>query len=564
MPRARTWHSLHTQLNADSVEFMPVWPHEDASVNQANACTRTFVCGNYQLNETTREKTGRIYLCQLEKADEAATDGQGAAAASVAATASSAAAAAPAAAASSVAASSSVAGAAPARLVQQQVLDTAAIFDLKWCPRLLDGKQLLGQADASGALLLYEWKRGTVSTAAPASPSSFPSSSLSLLHSTQVDEKASCLSLDWSNRVSAVAEPLVAVSHSNSMLSVWQLASSAAEFVEQRRWTAHEYEVWIAHFDAHSNGNVLYSGADDCTFRGWDLRLPTPGPRSAMFSDSSSHGMGVCSIASHPSPSRAHVVATGSYDESVRLWDMRQSRKPILVQEHALGGGVWRVRWNNGEDDDGKHELEHSTTTNGGGSRSRRKADTLLCCAMHNGFAVLDVDFEHAVTAAATDPSSAASAADAAAEELPSRLSAASISAATAAAASDVPATASAAASSASPPPPAFPSAARLSTVATYKAHASLAYGADWCSQPRSWAATTSNSSNNNHCASAGEFKNTACGGLANEVIATCSFYDKQLDVWSIDMDAVADAAEPAASAAAVVAAAAASTTNAS
>jgi diphthamide biosynthesis protein 7 len=549
MPRARTWHSLHTQLNADSVEFMPVWSHEDVAMNQANTCTRTFVCGNYQLNETTREKTGRIYLYQLEKADAAANDDQGAAAASVAASASSAAAAAPAAAASSVAALSAVAGAAPARLVQQQVLDTAAIFDLKWCPRLLGGKQLLGQADASGALLLYEWKRGTGSTGAPASPSSFPSSSLSLLHSTQVDEKASCLSLDWSNRVTAVAEPLVAVSHSNSKLSVWQLASSAAEFVEQRRWTAHEYEVWIAHFDAHSSGNVLYSGADDCTFRGWDLRLPTPGQRSAVFSDSSTHGMGVCSIASHPSPSRAHVVATGSYDESVRLWDMRQSRKPILIQEHALGGGVWRVRWNNGDDDG--NELEHSTKENSEtGSRSRRKADTLLCCAMHNGFAVLDVDFEFAVAAAA-DPSSAASAADAAADELPSRLSAASISAA------DSPSTAAAAAESASSSacPPAFPSAVRISTVATYKAHTSLAYGADWCSQPRSWA-----SDSNNNCASTAEFKNSACG-LANEVIATCSFYDKQLDVWSIDMEAVADAAEPASSAAAVVAAA--STTNA-
>ncbi len=59
------------------------------------------------------------------------------------------------------------------------------------CPRLLNGKQLLGQADASGALLLYDLQRSTENAATPA---------LSLLHSTQVDEKASCLSLDWSNR----------------------------------------------------------------------------------------------------------------------------------------------------------------------------------------------------------------------------------------------------------------------------------------------------------------------------------------------------------------------------
>jgi WD40 repeat protein len=34
---------------------------------------------------------------------------------------------------------------------------------------------------------------------------------------------------------------------------------------------AHELEAWIVAFD-HFQPNVIYSGADDCTFKGWDLR----------------------------------------------------------------------------------------------------------------------------------------------------------------------------------------------------------------------------------------------------------------------------------------------------
>ncbi len=120
MPLARTLHSLHTHWNADSVEFAPSTTAEEA------AGVRTFVCGNYQLHEDTREKVGRIYLYQLQpptgqeeqaNASTVVSESSGAVAAAAAST--------PAAVRSSAAAS------AP-KLVQQQVLDTKAIFDLKW------------------------------------------------------------------------------------------------------------------------------------------------------------------------------------------------------------------------------------------------------------------------------------------------------------------------------------------------------------------------------------------------------------------------------------------------
>ena len=42
-------------------------------------------------------------------------------------------------------------------------------------------------------------------------------------------------------------------------------------------------------------------------------------------------------------PSKEHVFCSGSYDESVRVWDARNMSLP--VKEVPTGGGVWRVKW---------------------------------------------------------------------------------------------------------------------------------------------------------------------------------------------------------------------------
>ena len=106
--------------------------------------------------------------------------------------------------------------------------------------------------------------------------------------------------------------------------------------------------------------DVVWTGADDCTLKGWDLRS---GCGSASFSNRKAHQMGVTAI--QFSALSEHLAATGSYDESLRLWDARQTRRPL--SELAVGGGIWRIKW-------------HPTD-----------AGRVVVAAMHGGVATVDV-----------------------------------------------------------------------------------------------------------------------------------------------------------------------------
>ena len=82
----------------------------------------------------------------------------------------------------------------------------------------------------------------------------------------------------------------------------------------------------------------MYSGADDATLKGWDTR--TNPSHGAIFT-SKQHYMGVCSI--EVNPHIKHIIATGSYDENVCIWDSRKMKSPL--HSISTGGGVWRLKW---------------------------------------------------------------------------------------------------------------------------------------------------------------------------------------------------------------------------
>ncbi|OWY97310.1 hypothetical protein PHMEG_00032197 [Phytophthora megakarya] len=234
----------------------------------------------------------------------------------------------------------------------EEAATSSGIFDIKWNTEAMNGKAVLGAATAGGSLELYELSReGDVQT---------------LQHSgmaTDADADSMCLSLDWSNRVHSNAQPSICVSHSDGALSVLNITQDA--IVPVQKWQAHDLygspiEAWIAAFNCH-DPNVLFSGADDATLKGWDLRVGT----MPTFKNARQYSMGVCSIQFHPHDD--HLVAIGSYDEQVAVWDHRNMKQPLAV--YNAGGGVWRLKW---------HPAEN-------------RKEVLLAACMHNGFQVLEL-----------------------------------------------------------------------------------------------------------------------------------------------------------------------------
>ncbi|XP_026176569.1 diphthine methyltransferase isoform X2 [Mastacembelus armatus] len=245
-------------------------------------------CGTYQLQkgakeeDTTPSRTGRLYLFEFQQQ-----------------------------------------GYMSPPLTELQRMDTPAILDLKWCHVLLSGKAVLGMAAATGELQLYTM-----------SDSQEGSRSLQTLSSLEVGAERLALSLDWSTGRMDSSDVRVVCSDSTGCVSVLSLAEGTLTALTQ--WKAHDFEAWISAF-SYWDTQLVYSGGDDCKLKGWDLRI---GPSCPTFT-SKRHSMGVCSI--HSSPHQEHILATGSYDEQVLLWDGRNMRQPL--SETAMGGGVWRLKW---------------------------------------------------------------------------------------------------------------------------------------------------------------------------------------------------------------------------
>lgn len=208
-------------------------------------------------------------------------------------------------------------------LTELQRMDTAAILDLKWCHVPVSDRAVLGMAAATGELQLYTLSHNQEG-----------SHSLQSLCSLEVGAERLALSLDWSTGRMDSSDVRVVCSDSAGCISVLSLAEGALTALSQ--WKAHDFEAWISAF-SYWDTQLVYSGGDDCKLKGWDLRI---GPSSPTFT-SKRHSMGVCSI--HSNPHREHILATGSYDEQILLWDGRNMQQPL--SETPVGGGVWRLKW---------------------------------------------------------------------------------------------------------------------------------------------------------------------------------------------------------------------------
>ncbi|KAK8861450.1 hypothetical protein IAR55_002269 [Kwoniella newhampshirensis] len=226
-----------------------------------------------------------------------------------------------------------------------QRIETPAILDTKWSPRLEDGRPSLGVADAKGHITIYllntETKR------------------LEEKQSVEVhDDTTVCLSLDYSHRLHPSTRPSIVTSLSTGSLA--HLIPTAAGYEISSTWHAHEYEPWITTFDLWDT-NAVWSGGDDCKLKRWDLRETS---RPTLVNKN--FEAGVTTIT--PSPHTPHLLAVGSYDESLRIFDSRSPLRPLTTI--PLGGGIWRTRF-------------HPSPQRGG--------DVLNAC-MHDGFKIVRLD----------------------------------------------------------------------------------------------------------------------------------------------------------------------------
>ncbi|XP_055256621.1 diphthine methyltransferase isoform X3 [Moschus berezovskii] len=229
----------------------------------------------------------------------------------------------------------------PCPLVEVQRRDTSAILDMKWCHAPVAGHPLLGVADASGSIELLRLV-----------PSEQDTWMLQPCSRLALEKQCLALSLDWSTGKAGRAsdQPLKIISSdSKGQLHLLKISEAGPGLQAVVTWQAHQFEAWVAAFN-YWQTEVVYSGGDDGLLKGWDTR--TPG--TAAFSSRSIHS----------SPHRENVLATGSYDEHVLLWDTRSLRRPLA--DVPVQGGVWRLKW---------HPFHR---------------DLLLAACMHGGFTIIN------------------------------------------------------------------------------------------------------------------------------------------------------------------------------
>ena len=235
-----TLAQIDTQFNADSVEWCP---HNPAY----------FVCGTYQLIEGScgdenapkssekNTRVGSIILLNFESSSRS--------------------------------------------VLEIQKISTAAVTDMKWGSRLINGTPLLAVTSSFGDVTLYllNEKGGVLN--------------LEKISSIDVSSPDLSLSLDWSYNPNSTmdSDGRIIVSDSGGSVSELTLSGSGNSFELLRKWKAHDFDAWITAYDRW-NSSTVYSGGDDCTLKGWDTRTGCYKPTFV----SKSHTMGVCSIQSSP------------------------------------------------------------------------------------------------------------------------------------------------------------------------------------------------------------------------------------------------------------------------
>lgn len=223
------------------------------------------------------------------------------------------------------------------KLERLDFLETAAVLDAKW--HISGEKCLLIVASALSEILLYELR------------SDDKLHPMDVLNLADIgEENLLTLSIDLNNGVINGGDNLVA---SDSRGSVSLLSLTPTKLIKNRDWKAHSFEAWTCAFDKW-NPNVVYTGGDDTFMHVFDVRCD----EVSKVVTNKAHTAGVTSILSFDQ----NRLITGSYDETLRIFDTRNWRQPLYGL--MLFGGIWRIK------------------------PSKSERTMLLCACMYKNFSV--------------------------------------------------------------------------------------------------------------------------------------------------------------------------------
>jgi diphthamide biosynthesis protein 7 len=265
-------------------------------------------------------------------------------------------------------------------------IESSGILDGKWHPRgtaaAANDKWWYATAHSSGEIVVHSVAKsptleGDDNDNNPQTPFQVKLAGKSdIIMESSEDTAGLCLAVGWEQTTSSSVHSdftttRMISSYSNGKVAIHNLttlADDSVHLVEEHSWLAHRMfkspaEVWSACFVA-SDRNMVLSGGDEGNLKVWDIRgLSQPSLVLKQFE------AGVTVLSPHPR--QEHLVACGSYDETVAIYDVRYlspQRKTPLCHSNPLGGGMWRIKWHPQDD------------------------NRLLLCAMHGGCRVVNVD----------------------------------------------------------------------------------------------------------------------------------------------------------------------------
>ena len=376
-----------------------------------------------------------------------------------------------------------------------------------------------GSSSSPGLCLSLNWDRPSLSLFSS-------SSSPSMEGATSIGNDDACPSSKVSNRIISTYSNGIVKIHNVSFPSKESSGADSVvqvEFSEEYSWLGHTMfqnhpsEVWTACFvtttapasgggstrdgdeicnsnntNLHTN-NLVLSGGDEGNLKLWDLNCIASNNQIASrnkpirtFKD---FDAGVTVLSPHPKFD--YIVACGSYDETIAIYDIRycqtehSQKSPLLFRSAPLGGGMWRIKWHPYDD------------------------NRLLLGAMHGGCRVVTVQglVEH-VTIMEEKKLNSETVATASEEGSTSNI--------------------------------------KIIVEQEFTKHKSMAYGADWLvgvDDISNRSATTSS------CSSSGgrgsfngdgeheqveEVEGVGKSSSYNEAAASCSFYDRALYLWNV------------------------------